>query len=96
MVPRTAFVYILASRARGTLYVGVTTDLDRRMREHRSGAVPGFTAQYGVHRLVWFKTGEDISAAIVLEKKIKNCGRQWKIDLVERENPEWRDLFDGG
>ena len=92
---RNAYTYILANRRGGTLYVGVTNDLTRRMHEHRNHLVPGFTEKYDVTILVWFSAGESISDAITLEKKIKNRGRQWKIDLVERENPEWLDLSAG-
>ena len=87
-----AFVYILASGRHGTLYTGVTSDLTARMAQHKTHALPGFTQRYEVTRLVWFREGTDISAAIALEKKIKNRGRQWKIKLIEKTNPEWRDL----
>jgi len=87
-----AFVYILASKKNGTLYTGVTSDLSRRIAEHKSKSVPGFTSQYGVDRLVWYLAGDDIVAAIELEKKIKNRPRQWKIALIEKTNPDWRDL----
>ncbi|MHA3684394.1 GIY-YIG nuclease family protein [Leucobacter sp. HY1908] len=88
----TAYVYILASKRNGTLYVGVTSDLMRRLNEHRSGQVPGFTEKYGVTRLVWYNEGPSVLDAIVVEKKIKNRGRQWKVNLIERENPDWNDL----
>ena len=89
---RQAFVYILASKPRGTLYVGVTNDLIRRVYEHQHHMVDGFTSQYDVTRLVWFVAGEGMVEAIALEKKIKHRGRQWKIDLIERDNPNWDDL----
>jgi putative endonuclease len=89
---QTAYVYILANKPRGVLYTGVTSDLIRRLEEHKAHAVAGFTARYNVTRLVWFVAGESIMGAIELEKKIKNRGRQWKIDLIEKSNPEWRDL----
>ncbi len=93
-MPRQAFVYILASKKNGTLYTGVTTDLVKRISEHKAKAhAESFTAKYGVNRLVWFVAGESIEAAIKLEKKIKNRNRAWKIRLIERENPEWRDLM---
>ncbi len=88
----SAYVYILTNRPRGTLYVGVTTDLPRRLFEHRNGTVPGFTSRYRLTRLVWFVEGASIAEAITVEKKLKNRGRQWKIDLIEKRNPEWRDL----
>jgi len=89
---QTAYVYILASRKNGTLYTGVTNNLERRMYEHKNHLVQGFTDKYNVTRLVWFTHGEDMQAAIALEKKIKNRGRQWKIDLIEKTNPDWKDL----
>ena len=91
-MPTNAYVYILASGRNGTLYVGVTSNLMRRMQEHREHLVEGFTARYDITRLVWFAAGESIADAIAVEKKIKNRGRRWKIDLIERENPEWGDL----
>ena len=89
---KSAYVYILASKKRGTLYTGVTSNLERRMYEHRHHLLQGFTNQYNVTRLVWFIQGESIIAAIELEKKIKNRGRQWKINLIEKTNPNWNDL----
>lgn len=89
---RTAYVYILASKKKGTLYTGVTSNLERRLYEHKHHLLEGFTSKYDVTRLVWFLQGEDINAAIELEKKIKNRGRQWKIDLIEKTNPNWDDL----
>jgi putative endonuclease len=87
-------VYMLASRPRGTLYIGLTGDLVRRVWEHRSGAVPGFTRRYGVGRLVWFEVFDDVTAAIQREKTLKHWLRAWKIALIERANPTWRDLYD--
>ncbi|MBW8779094.1 MAG: GIY-YIG nuclease family protein, partial [Burkholderiales bacterium] len=89
---KTACVYILASRRHGTLYTGVTSDLTRRMYQHRHHLIDGFTHQYKVTRLVWCSQSDDISAAIALEKKIKNRGRKWKIALIEKANPDWKDL----
>ncbi len=91
-MPGSAFVYILASRRNGTLYVGVTSDLRTRIEEHRRHALPGFTSKYGVTRLVWFEAGESIEGAIALEKMIKNRRRAWKLALIEGRNPRWRDL----
>ena len=88
------FVYLLASERNGTLYVGVTNDLVRRVHEHRTDAVPGFTSRYGVHRLVWFDSTPSVEAAIHREKQMKNWKREWKIALIERENPQWLDLYD--
>lgn len=92
---RHAYVYVLASGYNGTLYVGVTSDLARRVYEHRNHLVPGFTDRYDVTRLVWYVAGASIVDAIALEKKIKNRSRRWKIDLIERENPSWEDLAAG-
>lgn len=89
---KSAYVYILANKRRGTLYTGVTSDLIRHMYEHKHHLIEGFTSKYDVSNLVWFEQGDDIAAAIRLEKKIKNRGRKWKIDLIERNNPDWSDL----
>ena len=93
---KAAYVYILASRPRGALYTGVTSNLAQRLHQHQQHLLPGFTSRYGVTRLVWLVHGEDIAAAITLEKKIKNRGRQWKFDLIEKENPNWDDLSASG
>ena len=87
-------IYLLASRRHGTLYLGVTNDLVRRVHEHKSKAVPGFTAKYGVDRLVWYECCDDPRAAIAREKDIKKRRRDWKIRLIEEDNPDWRDLYD--
>jgi putative endonuclease len=86
-------VYLLASRRQGTLYVGVTSDLIRRVYLHREGLVEGFTNDHGVKALVWLEGTESIEGAIRREKQIKNWKRAWKIALIEKENPGWRDLF---
>ena len=86
------YVYILASDKNGTLYTGVTNNLERRIIEHKTKQVKGFTNKYNVDMLVWFEYGGSIEKAIELEKKIKNRGRQWKIDLIEKRNPNWDDL----
>lgn len=88
------WVYILASRPRGTLYVGVTNDLVRRVAEHREGAVPGFTKTYGIKMLVYFEEHANVLEAIEREKRVKHWARGWKIELIRSENPDWRDLFD--
>jgi putative endonuclease len=88
-----SYVYILASRKNGTLYIGVTNDLVRRAHEHRQGEAEGFTRQYAVKRLVYFEAHDDIRAAIQREKTLKHWLRAWKIALIEQTNPEWRDLF---
>ena len=87
-------VYILASRRNGTLYVGVTSDIARRAWEHRSDAVDGFTRRYGVHQLVFTEFHGTIAAAILREKQIKKWRRVWKIELIQEQNPCWRDLYD--
>ena len=86
------YLYILASRRNGTLYTGCTTDLPKRIYEHRNGLVPGFTRRYGVKRLVYVETYDDISDAIVRERRIKEWRRAWKIELIEKGNPRWDDL----
>ena len=88
------WVYILASRPGGTLYVGVTSDLVRRIFEHRQGLVPGFAKRYGVKRLVYYEQHDSALAAIQREKNIKHWPREWKIDLIISMNPNWRDLYD--
>ena len=87
------WVYIMTNRLNGTLYVGVTNQIVRRAYEHRSGAIPGFTKRYGLHRLVWYEWHDDIRAAIQREKNIKEWPRSWKTRLIMRGNPEWRDLY---
>ena len=89
---KPASVHILASLRNGTLYTGVTSKLQQRLHQHRQHLLAGFTGKYEITRLVWFVQRNDIVAAIALEKKIKNRGRPWKIDLIEKSNPEWRDL----
>jgi putative endonuclease len=88
------WVYILASRPGGTLYIGVTNDLIRRVFEHRQGLVRGFTKRYGVKMLVYYEQHATAEAAIQREKNIKHWPREWKIDLIVSMNPEWRDLYD--
>ena len=92
-MPYQPYVYILASRRNGTLYVGVTSDLVKRIWEHKNNVVEGFTRRYGVHRLVWYEIHETISAAIAREKAIKEWRRRWKLELIEEMNPDWRDLY---
>jgi putative endonuclease len=90
---KTYYVYILASRKRGTLYIGVTNDLIRRVYEHKKDFVEGFTKKYGVHQLVYFEQTNDIYSAMAREKQMKKWYRQWKIELIEKANPGWRDLY---
>ena len=89
------FVYMLASKRNGTLYVGVTNDLIRRADEHRSKVVPGFTKKHGLEILVWCEEHQDVAAAIEREKQIKGWNRAWKIRLIEKENSGWNDLERG-
>jgi putative endonuclease len=89
---RTGTVYIMASGTNGTLYVGATSDLVRRVWQHRNHAAPGFTDRYNVVRLVWYETGGSMAGAIAREKAIKKWQRAWKIRLIEATNPAWRDL----
>ncbi len=92
MRDRQPCVYILASGYNGTLYVGVTSDLAARIAQHRGGAHDGFTKRHEVKRLVWFETTASMADAIASEKRIKKWPRDWKRNLIERENPEWNDL----
>jgi putative endonuclease len=87
-------VYIMASQKHGTLYTGVTSDLYRRVLEHRQGDIDGFTRRYGVKRLVWHRHYDDIEDAIADEKRIKRWRRKWKLEMIESQNPEWIDLFE--
>jgi putative endonuclease len=87
------YVYILANKKKGTLYVGVTSDLIRRMYEHKSDFVEGFTKKYQVHDLVYFEVSESVESAIDREKQLKKWHRAWKVRLIEKENPEWKDLY---
>jgi len=89
------YVYLMASRKHGTLYLGVTNDLVRRSHEHRTKSAEGFTARYGVDKLVWFETHDEVLSAITREKELKKWRRDWKIRLIEEQNPEWIDLYPG-
>jgi putative endonuclease len=88
------FVYVLASRRNGTLYTGMTDDLVRRTSEYRNGVVPGFTRKYDVKILVWYEVHESRETAFQRERQIKKWNRVWKLEMIERFNPSWRDLFD--
>ena len=87
------WVYILASKRNGTLYVGVTSNLAKRVWEHREQLVEGFTRKYGVHELVYYEIHDDMISAITREKQIKKWNRAWKLKLIEKVNPNWRDLW---
>jgi putative endonuclease len=86
-------VYILASKRNGTLYIGVTSDLVKRVWEHKNNVVEGFTKRYGVHQLVWYDLHENMESAIKREKQLKEWNRQWKLELIEDTNPNWQDLY---
>ena len=87
------FVYILASKMQGTLYTGITSDLPGRVYQHKNDLIAGFTKRYGVHRLVWYEIHGDVYVAIAREKQIKKWNRAWKIRMIEKDNPNWRDLY---
>ena len=93
MGARSYCVYILASHIGGTLYIGVTNDLIRRVGEHKLKLVEGFTKQYGIDRLVYFEIFQDVEQAIKREKRLKKWSRAWKISLIEKDNPDWNDLY---
>ncbi|NBC33663.1 MAG: GIY-YIG nuclease family protein [Alphaproteobacteria bacterium] len=88
------FVYILASQRNGTLYVGVTGNLARRVWEHRAGVIAGFTKRHKVHRLVYYELFADPISAITREKHLKKWNRAWKLRLIEKDNPDWKDLYE--
>jgi putative endonuclease len=88
------FVYILASKRNGTLYVGMTDDLMKRVWQHRDGIISGFTAKYSVKTLVWYEPHDSRESAFIRERQIKKWNRAWKIELVEKTNPQWRDIWD--
>jgi len=89
------YIYILASKFRGTLYIGITNDLIRRVYEHRNDLIDGFTKRYGVHMLVYYEQCTDVSVAIWRERRLKKWTREWKIRLIESMNPTWTDLYPG-
>lgn len=88
------WVYIMADRYRGTMYVGVTSDLASRIHQHRSGTGSDFCMRYGLNRLVWAESGDDMVSCIEQEKRLKRWRRPWKFELIERANPDWQDMFD--
>jgi putative endonuclease len=93
-VSKQPAVYILASKRNGTLYVGVTSDLVKRVWEHKNSTVEGFTRRYRVNQLVWYELHENMESAIIREKRLKNWKRDWKLELIESKNPDWLDLYD--
>jgi putative endonuclease len=88
------YVYILASGRNGTLYVGMTNEIARRVHEHKQGAVEGFTKKYAVHHLVHYDTFDEMADALARERRVKRWLRKWKLDLIEKNNPTWHDLYD--
>ena len=90
---KSSYVYMLASGRYGTLYIGVTSDLIRRVWQHREGLADGFTKQYGIKNLVWYEVHTDITEAIRREKQLKKWDRNWKVELIQQGNPRWRDLY---
>ncbi|PIS42442.1 MAG: hypothetical protein COT24_03665 [Candidatus Kerfeldbacteria bacterium CG08_land_8_20_14_0_20_40_16] len=91
---RTYYVYIMTSKRNGTLYIGVTSDLIRRVYEHKNNLLEGFTKRYKVHMLAYYEETNDINAALNREKQLKNWKRKWKLELIEKFNPNWADLYD--
>jgi putative endonuclease len=91
---KTYYVYMLASERNGTLYIGVTGDLLQRVYEHKNDIIEGFTKKYQVHRLVYFEAHRSVEEAILREKQMKKWRRQWKIELIEKENLDWKDLYE--
>ena len=90
---KTFYVYILCNKRNGTLYTGVTSDLVKRIYEHKNNMVDGFTKTYDVHNLVWYENHMTAESAITREKQIKKWNRKWKLELIEKHNPEWKDLY---
>jgi putative endonuclease len=90
---RQPSVYILASKRNGTLYIGVTSDLQKRAWEHKDGRFEGFTRRYGVHNLVYYELHDDMLSAITREKQMKKWNRAWKLEVIEKHNPDWKDLW---
>ena len=90
---RQYYVYVLSSSKNGTLYIGITSDLIKRVYEHKHNLIEGFTNKYNIHALVYFEVSNDINIAIVREKQLKSWNRDWKIKLIEKRNPEWKDLY---
>ena len=88
------YVYILCNKRNGTLYTGVTSDLIKRVYEHKSNLIDGFSKKYSIHDLVWYESHKTVEEAIIREKQIKKWNRRWKLKLIERDNPEWNDLYE--
>ncbi|MBI4699000.1 MAG: GIY-YIG nuclease family protein [Nitrospirae bacterium] len=88
------YVYMLSSKRNGTLYTGVTSDIIKRVYEHKNGLIEGFTLKYNIHNLVWYEMHESVESAIQREKQIKKWKREWKLNLIEKENPDWMDMYE--
>ena len=93
MTDKQYYVYILASKRNGTLYIGITSDLIKRTWQHKNGLVKGFSKQYGLKTLVYFEAYQNVEEAILREKRLKKWNREWKIKLIEKTNPDWKDLY---
>ncbi len=91
---KTYYVYILASKKNGTLYIGITNDLIKRVYEHKNNLIEGLTEKYSVHKLVYYEETGDINSAIKREKQLKKWNRNWKLELIEKKNPNWKDLYE--
>ena len=91
---KTYYVYIMASKRNGTLYIGVTDDLIKRVYQHKNDLIDGFTKKYGIHTLVYYESANDVDSAVQREKRLKKWNRIWKFRIIEQMNPEWRDLYD--
>jgi len=90
---KSYYVYILASQRNGTLYIGLTNDLIKRVYEHKNDLADGFTKKHNVHSLVYYEQYNNVESAIIREKRLKKWNRKWKLELIEKENPQWRDLY---
>ncbi len=95
LIMRNYYVYILANKRNGTLYIGVTNNLERRVYQHKQNLIQGFTKKYNVHHLVYYEATSDINAALQREKQLKKWDRKWKLELIEKNNPDWKDLMTG-
>ena len=91
---KSYYIYIMASRRNGTLYIGITNDIVRRVYEHKNNFISGFTSKYSIHNLVYYEQFDNIESAIQREKQLKKWNRKWKIELIERVNPNWKDLYE--
>ncbi len=91
---KTYYIYIMASKRNGTLYIGVTNDIVKRVYEHKNNLIDGFTSKYSVHNLVYYEQFDNIESAIRREKQLKKWNRKWKLELIEKVNPSWKDLYE--